>query len=319
MRPPFDGISFKGVYGRSWKQFGLDLWKEISEDNVFNGAAALGFYLTLAIFPALIFLLNLIPYLPIDNLQAEIFRQLDQLLPADSAKMLSDTVVGVVSTKNESLLSIGAVLTIWAASSGIYALMQQLNITYDVDEERPFWKARLIALALVAVFGLLTVSSLALVVAGDALKTWLSNQAFWNGLFSVAYDITRWAVVLVALALAFSIMFYFAPSVKQKFRFVTPGSVFAVVLLLAASLVFKAYISRFADYNATYGSIGTVIVLMVWLNIMGLVTLLGSEINALLEHYSPEGKSKGETAPGEAQPVSAKTLAASSDLPQKSA
>jgi membrane protein len=319
MRAPFDGISFRGVYGRSWRQFGIDLWKETSEDNIFNGAAALGFYLTLAIFPALIFLLNLIPYLPIENLQGEVFRQLDQLLPAESAKMLSDTVVGIVSTKNEGLLSIGAVLTVWAASSGIYALMQQLNITYDVEEGRPFWKARLVALGLVVVFGLLTVSALTLVVAGDAFKSWLTGQVFWNGAFSVAYDIARWAIVFVALSLAFSLMFYLAPNVRQEFRFVTPGSAFAVVLLLAASLVFKAYISRFADYNATYGSIGTVIVLMIWLNIMGLVTLLGSEINALLEHYSPEGKKKGEIAPGNTPPVNPKKLEASKDLPSKTA
>lgn len=315
-RAPFDGFSWRGIYGKSWKQVGIDLWSEISEDNIFNGAAALGFYLTLAIFPGLIFLLNLIPYLPIDNLQAEAFRQLHEFLPADSAKLLTDTVMGIVSSKNEGLLSVGALLTVWAASSGIYALMQQLNITYDVTEDRPFWKARLTALGLVFVFGLLTITSLAFIVLGDMVLAWLEQRSFWNSTFSVLYQAARWLFVVAALSLAFSLMFYLAPAVKQKFRFVTPGSVIAVLLLFAVSLGFKIYVSNFSDYNATYGGIGTVIVLMLWLNLMGVITLVGSEINALIEHYSPEGKKKGETVAGIKQAPDPKKELVSPDLPR---
>lgn len=300
-RAPFDGISPRGFYDKSWKRIGRDLWKEISEDNVFNGAATLGFYLTLAVFPAMIFLLNLLPYLPIENLQQQIVDMMNRVMPGESAKMLTDTVNGIVNEKREGLLSIGALLTIWAASSGIYAIMQQLNITYDVEEGRPFWKARGTAMLLVLSFGVFTLLALSGILLGDQLKGWLASNLPWNDVFSVLYEVGRWLLVLAAFSLAFSLLYYYGPDVEQSFRFVTPGSVFAVVLMLAASFAFKLYVENFGNYNATYGSIGAVIVLMLWLNILGLVTLLGSEVNALLEHYSPEGKEKGDkNDPGKA-------------------
>lgn len=293
-RAPFDGISLHGFYDKSWKRIFLDLKKEISEDNVSSGAATLAFYLTLAIFPAMIFLLNLLPYLPVENLQGQITGTLESMLPGESAKMLTDTVSGIVSQKREGLLSIGALLTIWAASSGIYATMQQLNITYDVVERRPFWKARGTAVLLVVGFGVFTILALCAVLLGDQLKAWLAANVPWNGLFDVGYEVARWVLVLAAFSLAFSLLYYFGPDVEQSFRFVTPGSLLAVVGVLVSSFGFKLYVENFGNYNKTYGSIGAVIVLMLWLNILGLVTLVGSEVNALLEHYSPEGKVKGE-------------------------
>ena len=300
-RAPFDGISPRGFYDKSWKKIFLDLKKEISEDNVPNGAATLGFYLTLAVFPAMIFLLNLLPYLPVENLQGQITGMLNSVLPGESARMLNDTVSGIVNEKRDGLLSVGALLTIWAASSGIYAIMQQLNITYDVVEGRPFWKARGTAMLLVVGFGVFTLLALSAILLGDQLKGWLSQNMPWNQVFSVAYEVARWVLVFAAFSLAFSLLYYFGPDVEQEFRFVTPGSVLAVLGVLAASFVFKLYVENFGSYNKTYGSIGAVIVLMLWLNILGLFTLVGSEVNALLEHYSPEGKHKGEKAePGKA-------------------
>lgn len=297
-RAPFDGFAVSGIYGRPWKTFFKDLWSEINEDDVFNGAAAVAYYFTLAIFPAMIFLLSLIPYLPIENMQATVMGFVDQILPGDTAVMLRETVQGVVLNKREGLLSIGAVLTIWAASSGLYGLMQQLDVTYDVKESRPFWKSRLTAFLLVLSFGVLTIASLAVIMGGDSLQNWLATHTSWSGALSFVYSAVRWIFVATALSLGFSLVYYFGPNVKQEFRFVTPGSIFAVIGLLAASLLFKTYVVNFGNYNATYGGIGAVIVLMLWLNILGVVALLGSEINALLEHYSPEGKSKGEKAPG---------------------
>ncbi len=296
-RDPFAGISWRGVYGRRWRDFWRDVWRGLNNDNVFNGAAALGYYFTLALFPAMIFLLSLIPYLPIPNLQEQVLNSLYQALPGETAGMVSDTVLGVVAQKRGGLLSVGALLTIWAASNGIYALMQQLNITYHVVEARPFWKTRVTAFLLVVGFGVLTLSSVFLVIVGGNLENWLANHIYWNNAFSAIYEFGRWVFVAFALCLAFSLVFYFGPDVDQKFRFVTPGSVLGVLFLLGASLLFKLYVQNFSDYNATYGSIGTVIVLMLWLNILGLVVLLGSEVNALLEHYSPKGKVLGEKEP----------------------
>lgn len=293
-RPPFTGISFRGVYGKTWKQFFGDLWGEINEDNVFNGAAALGFYFTLAIFPSMIFLLSIIPYLPIPNLQNAIMDLLDQLLPGETSKMFSGAVRDIVRNKREGLLSIGALLTLWAASAGIYAIMQQLNFTYDVKESRPFWKVRGLSILLTIGFGGLVLGALGLVILGGQLESWLTQNLGGGEVLLYFFATLRWMIIGTALAFAFGIMYYLGPDVEQEFQWVTPGSAFAVILLVGASLGFKFYVENFGDYNATYGSIGAIIVLMLWLNIMGLVLLLGSEINALLEHYSPDGKRKGE-------------------------
>jgi membrane protein len=290
----FEGISKKGVHGHRWKEFFRDLRGEIRDDNVANGAAALAYYLMLAIFPAMIFLLSLLPYLPIPNLQQAVMDVLHQALPGEAAQMFSGTVQEVLSKKKGGLLSFGALATLWAASSGLYAIMQQLNITYDVQEGRSFLKARATAVLLTLGFGVLVIGAFGLIVLGGQLQTWLTTSLGWTQPLLVLFAVVRWATVLVALIAAFATTYYFAPDVEQEFRFVSPGSILGVIVLIAASVVFKIYVTSFGKYSATYGGIGSVIILMLWLNITGFVLLLGSEINALIEHYSPYGKRKGQ-------------------------
>ncbi len=286
-----EGVSRKGVHGRPWKQFFKDLKNEIADDGVVVGSAALGFYLMLAIFPAMLFLLSLLPYLPIPNLEGSILGLLNQALPGESAQAFTSTVQEVASQRKGGLLTLGALLTLWAASSGMYAVMQQLNITYDVKEGRPFWKSRGIAILLTVGFGLLLTSAFGLIVVGDLIQSWLSQNVGGGAALLTAFAVVRWVVVAGAILLAFAITYYFGPHLEQRFRLITPGSVVGVVLLIAASLGFKVYVDGFGSYGATYGSIGAMIVLMLWLQIVGLVILFGSEVNALIEHYEdPAGQ-----------------------------
>lgn len=285
--------------GITFRQFLVDLNREISEDNVFVGAAALGYYLTLAIFPALILLMTIIPYLPVANIDQEIMRVLETALPEDAFSMVSRVVEEVTSQRRGGLLSFGVLGTLWAASTGMYAIMQQLNITYDVSEARSYIRARAVALALSIMFGLLVIGAFWLIVAGGAAEDWLGEQRGIPDFLLTIFAVFRWIVIVLALLLGFALIYKFAPNVEQKFRFITPGSVIGVLLLIIASLGFAIYVANFADYSATYGSIGAVIILMFWLYIAGLVILVGSEINALIEHYSPEGKRKGEKTEGE--------------------
>jgi membrane protein len=293
----FSGIKWNGIYGRPWKTFFKDLYREINEDHLTNGAAALGFYFMLAIFPAMIFLLSLIPYLPIDNLQQAIMDLLRQALPAKAADMFSGTVAELTTDKKGGLISTGALLSIWAASTGMYAVMQHLNITYDVRDTRSFFKARGIAILLTLGFGLLLIVSFALIVLGGKLQDWLVTHSGIDEPLLTSFAILRWVIVAVAMTFAFALTYYYGPDVEQEFRFVSPGSALGVMLMVVASFGFKLYVENFGSYDATYGSIGAVVVLMLWLNITGLVILLGSEVNALIEHYSPQGKEKGEKVP----------------------
>lgn len=283
------------IQGLTPKQFIGELIASINDDNVFNGAAALGFYLTLAIFPGFIVLMNVIPYLPVKEVDAAIMDLLGQALPRQSADLVEEVVDEVMTQQQRGgLLSFGLLATLWVASSGMYAIMQQLNITYDVKEARSLVRGRLIAIILSLLFAVLVLGALSLVVMGDTLEEWVVGRLGSSSTLAAGFTVFRWVVICVGLLLGHAFFYKFGPNVEQRFRFITPGSVFGSVMLVFASLMFSLYISNFGSYSATYGSIGAVIILMLWLYIAGFVILVGSEINALLEHHSRSGKRKGE-------------------------
>lgn len=278
----------------SSREFWRDLRSEIEEDRIDNGAATLAFYFLLAIFPAMIFLLSLLPYVPLQNLDTAVTDFLGQAMPPQAAVLVMQTVRKIVEEDRGSLLSFGLIGTLWAASTGIYAVMQQLNITYDVKESRSYIKCRLIALGLLFLFSLLIIGTFGLIVAGGELQDWLSHSLGWNKLLLAAFAALRWLLIIAMALLSFAVIYYFGPDVEQEFRFITPGSVAGTIVIIATTLLFNWYVANFSDYNATYGSLGAAIILMLWLYVMGLVLLLGSEVNALIEHYHPHGKEKGE-------------------------
>jgi membrane protein len=280
------------------KQFWIDLYAEINEDNVYNGAAALGFYMTLSIFPAFVVIMTVIPYLPIEDVDQAIMDLLHETLPEESAALVEGVVADVTEEQRGGLLSFGILFTLWTVSTGMYAIMQQLNITYDVREERNFVMARITALLLSIAFVALVIGAFSLIVLGGVMEEWVFAAFGDSTAVVLAFRAFRWIVIVMALLLGFALIYRFAPNVQQSFRFITPGAVLGVLLLAAASLAFTVYVRNFADYDATYGSIGAVIILMFWLYIAGLVILIGSEINALVEHYSPAGKNKGEKEEG---------------------
>lgn len=271
--------------GVSPGHFLRDLYRATTEDNVFNGAAALGFYLTLALFPALIATMSIIPYLPIDHVDQAIMDLLGQALPDQASGMVRDVVGQVTGERRGGLLSFGLLGTVWATTTGMYAVMQQLNITYDVKEARSFLRARLVALGLSLLFEVLVIGAFSLIVLGGVLQDWIGNRYGFSSVLLTFFATFRWVVIVLALLLGFAVIYRFGPNVRERFVFITPGSVVGAALLIAASLGFSFYAGHFADYDATYGSIGAVITLMLWLYIAGLVILLGSEINVLWRRY----------------------------------
>jgi membrane protein len=287
------------LQGLSMVQFAKELVHEAKEDDISNGAAVLAYYLMLAIFPAMIFIMAVIPYLPIAHVDQAITDLLRQALPASAAEMFTGVVHEVTGEQRGGLLSFGLLGALWATSSGMNAIMQQLNITYDVQESRSFVKARLIAVALSVMFAVLVLGGLSLIVLGGQIQDWLGARFGLHQWLLGFFVVFRWVVIFLGLLLAFALIFYLAPDVKQRFVFITPGSLVAVLLLVVASIGFAWYTQNFGHYSATYGSIGAVIVLMLWLYLVGLVILGGSEVNALIEHHAAEGKDKGEHAPGD--------------------
>ncbi|MFT5933381.1 MAG: membrane protein [Hydrogenophaga sp.] len=283
------------------RQFLKELYQETQDDNILNGAAALGFYLMLAIFPAMIFVLAIIPYLPIANVDQAIMDLLRQALPASAADMFTGVVKEVTQEQRGGLLSFGLLAALWATSTGMYAIMQQLNITYGVAEGRGFLRARLVAIALSLLFVVLVLGGFSLIVLGGQFQDWLGTRFDLGSALLVFFTVFRWAIILAALMLAFSLIYYMAPNVKQRFRFITAGSVVGVVVLLVASLGFAWYTQGIGNYAATYGSVGAVIVLMLWLFIAGLAILFGSEINVLIERRASGGKQTAERVGGQSR------------------
>ncbi|MDI1449799.1 YihY/virulence factor BrkB family protein [Polyangium sp. 6x1] len=277
-----------------FRGFFKDLYKEIREDQISTGAAALAYFLMLAIFPAAIFLLSLLPYLPIPDLEPAIMDLLRELMPTQAAELFTTTIDRVLSERRGGLLSVGLVGTLWAASNGLNAIIQQLNVTYDVRETRPFWKTRGMAVLLVLLFGALVVTAFGLIVFGGILQREVAELIGWSGALLKLFSAFRWLVILGFFLMAFATVYYFGPNVEQSFRFITPGAVLGVAVLVLSALGFRFYVENFGKYEATYGSLGAVIVLLLWLYVAGLVILLGSEVNSLLEHYAEGGKKKGE-------------------------
>lgn len=287
------------LQGLTLGRFAKELNREVNDDDIFSGAAALAYYLTLAIFPATMLVMAVLPYLPIPRVDVAILDLLHQALPAETARMFTDTVLQVTGERRGGLLSFGIAATLWATSTGMYAVMQQLNRTYGIREARGFVKARALAIGLSILFVALVIGAFSLIVLGGVIQDQLARVVGASPWLLGSFAALRWLIIVMAVLLAFAVVYYAGPDVKQDFVYITPGSVLGTLLLVLASLAFTAYVSNFGHYDATYGGIGAVIVLMLWLYITGLVLLLGSEINALIEHHAAGGKVKGEKVRGE--------------------
>lgn len=251
------------------------------DDDVLNGAAALAFFLLLAIFPAAIFALSLLPYLHVPHLQQAILDLLHQVLPAQSANLFEEPVRQVASQKSGGLLTFGLLVTLWSASTGIYAVMEQFNRVYDVKESRPFWKARGTAILLMMFFVVMALVALSLVIFGGVVQSWVASRIGWSQPLLVFFATLRWIIFLAALLLGLALMYRFGPDVRLKFRFVSSGSVVASTLIALGSIGFRLYVSVFANYSATYGSLAAMIILLLWLYVASLALLVGCEIDAI--------------------------------------
>jgi membrane protein len=268
--------------------------KEVREDDCLSGAAQLAYYLLFAVFPFVLFLTALLGYLPIPNLMERLLAALATLLPGDVVTLLQDHVRQLVTEQRGGVLSFGILAALWASSSAVVAISDALNRAYDVQEGRPWWKVRGMALLLTIGLSLFIVAAMMLLIFGPQLGDWLASLVGLGKVFELLWNILRWPVSAGLLIVAMALVYYYAPDVEQQWKWITPGAVFAVLATIVVSLGFSVYVSRFGSYNKTYGSIGAVIVFLTWLYLTGLCLLVGGEINAEIEHAAPAGKAPGQ-------------------------
>ena len=293
--------------GLSFKALGKRVWAEMNSDEVFGRAAQLAYYFLLALFPLLLFLTSVIGVVmgAGSGLRQKLFNYLSQILPGSASELVSKTMLEVTGASGGGKITFGILAALWAASNGMGAITQALNIAYDVEETRPWWKQRLTAVVLTISLSVLIISALVLVLYGGKLGDYLTAIYGLDAIFRTTWRILQWPIVLAFMLLAFALIYYFAPDIrKQKWIWVTPGAVIGVALWLLVSFGFRVYLHYFDSYSATYGTLGAVIVLMLWLYFTGAAILIGGEINSEIEHAAaeagaPDAKKEGEKAPQE--------------------
>jgi membrane protein len=289
-----------------WKLGGLGMvqlakrvWSEFSEDEVSDRAAALAYYFLFALFPALLFMTALLGLLPIPNLMDRLMDYVSQALPGDAASIIEKTLGEIIAGAGGGLLSIGVLGALWAGSNGMSSIMSALNVAYDVKETRPWWKTKLLAIGLTLGFSVFILSALVLIIFGPKIGETVAGWVGLGAAFTFVWNIVSIPIVMVLVAIGIGLVYYLAPAVEQHWRWVTPGSAVALVLWLGASFALRFYVTNFANYNATYGSIGGVILLMLWLYLSGMALLLGAEVNAEIEHAAARRGASDAKAEGE--------------------
>jgi len=288
----------------TWSELVKRTIKETSEDDCLGLAAQLAYYLLLALVPAIVFLVALASFFPPDTV-AQLVGSLQTFAPGDVAQIVQEQLQRVASGQQGGLLTVGIGMALWSSSAAIVSVTDAMNRAYDIEEARPWWKVRLVAIALTIGLALFIITAVVLVMVGPTLAEQLASRLGLGTAFEWTWKILQWPIVIALVAVALALLNYFAPDAEQDWEWITPGAALSTVLWLLASLAFKLYLANFADYNATYGSLGGVIILMLWFYISALAVLVGSEMNAEIEHASPYGKDPGEKVPGERKKIGA--------------
>ena len=287
----------------SWSELFKKTFNETLADDVFNLAAQQAYYFFFALFPALLALISIASFFPIENLTGEINTMLQRVAPEDVTRIITDQIQKIGQTSAGGILTLAFFFTLWSSSSAVVAMCSTLNAAYDITESRPWWKVRLTAIGLTIGLALFILVSITLVVAGPALAEKIAEMMRLGPVFTWSWKILQWPVVFALVVTAVALVYYFAPDAEQDWAWITPGSIVATLLWVVASLAFRFYVTNFASYNETYGAIGGVMVLLLWFYVSGIALLIGAELNAEIEHASPYGKDVGEKVPGEKKKI----------------
>jgi len=271
--PGFDGVPLYDVT--------IFFVKGIQKGAITNRAAALSFNTFLAIFPAIIFFFTLIPYIPIAGFQDSLLSLIRDFIPQQAYDTVEETLLDIVKRPRGGLLSFGFVLAMYFATNSINSLIEAFNQTYHSLETRTKFQQRLVSIALVLVLSILVIVAISLITIGPLIINWFQHHNLLTDGWSVfIISAGKWIITVALLFFAFSLLFYFAPSGKQRFRFISAGSTITTLLFIAASVGFNFYVNNFSKYNKLYGSIGTLIVFMMWIYFIAIILLLGFELNA---------------------------------------
>jgi membrane protein len=290
-----------------WKLGGLTGWQlskrvynEIWEDEVLTRSAALAFYFVAALVPMLFFVVTILGFFAQShNLQSSLFDYAGRFMPPDAFTLLQKTLKEIAKNATGLKLATGLVLALWSGSGGLSSVMDALNRCYGVKDQRPYWKQKFIAIVLTIAIAALTIAALIIVLYGGDIAQFVGAHTGLSHITVLAWRVVQWPLAIFFVVFAFALMYYWGPDTDQQWQWITPGSLWGVLLWIVASVGFRVYLHFFNSYSKTYGSLGAVIILLYWLLITGVAILIGGEINSEIENAAakrghPEAKEEGE-------------------------
>ncbi|MBP3949874.1 YihY/virulence factor BrkB family protein [Bacillus suaedae] len=272
------------------KSFTRIFFKQLKTDPILDWAATLAYYFMLSIFPLLIFMLALIPYF---NLDVDmIYSFINDYVPENLAELLSTTILEVINEPQGGLLSFGILATLWSASNGMNALIRAVNRSYNIEETRGFLRLRGLSILLTIGMIIVIVATLLLPVFGNLIITGLERFSLLPHDIAVILNILRWIIGIGLMTLVLMLLYWIGPNIKLKLSQVIVGAVVATIGWQIISFAFSTYVSNFGNFTATYGSLGGVIILMLWFFLTGLILVIGGELNATLYLHKSKNNNK---------------------------
>jgi membrane protein len=266
-----------------------EAYSDILRHHTFQVAAALSYYFVLAIFPALIMLSAVMSFFPLPDLFGHVLGLMSRLLPPDTMRLIRSVLLSVLASRRGTWISVGTLGLLWVSSAAFDALIEALDIAYDVNAPRPFWKTRLLAIGLGLITGAFLTVALSVIIVGPRFAEWLAHRTYLPHSFVLLWPIVHWVVAVGATVLTVETIYFLAPNVKQRFVASLPGAAVTVGCWLASSYLLGVYFRNIANYDLIYGTLGGFVVFMTWFYWTSFSLLVGAELNAELAKESFEG------------------------------
>jgi len=282
--PGFDGMPFYDVM----KFFVTGIIKGA----VTTRASAVSFNFFMALFPAIIFLFTLIPYIPITGFQDSLLAIMEDLIPQQIYGTVEDTLLDIINRPRGGLLSVGFFLTLYFATNGVNSIIEAFNQTYHTIETRSFLRQQVVSIAMIFVLAFLLIFAIAMITLGPIIMSWLLERGFLRGRFTIEIIVaSKWLIIVMMFLLMYSFLYFYGPARKKDFRFLSAGSTFASLTTIVTSIGFNYYVNNFSRYNSLYGSIGTLLVFLLFIYFNSIILLIGFELNASISQVK-KGKNK---------------------------
>ncbi|HPB25633.1 MAG TPA: YihY/virulence factor BrkB family protein [Bacteroidales bacterium] len=255
--------------------------KGLTDGAITTRASSIAYKFFIAMFPAIIFLFTLIPYIPIANFQDTLLDTIQSALPENVNNMINETITDIIARQHGGLLSLGFIFALYFASNGILGLITAFNATSHQIETRKWWQMYAVSVLLVIILTLIVIISIALIMLGTTgINYLISAHIIEESVLLFIIRFSKWIIIFLMIFFVVSFLYYLGPVKRKEFRFISAGSTLATLLFIVTTIGFKFYVENFGSYNAVYGSIGTVIVILMWLYLNSLALLVGFELNA---------------------------------------